>query len=89
MTTPSSRADAPSSPSSPAAPLPYDDHWVPPADDDGPQLPVVRIGGVRLTTLLAVVALLGGALFAVRAFISCSSSEVERAGTEVQEHFAR
>ncbi len=78
-------------PSSPAAPLRENDIGLlaPDDDDDGPQLPQVRIAGFKLSSILIVFVLVGGAFFAMRAFINYSTDEVTRSKTEFHEAFGR
>ena len=79
-----------SSPSSPAAPLRESDiGLLAPDDDDTPLLPQVTVAGFKLTSIVIVVVLVGGALFGLRAFINYSTDEVTRSKTEFHEAFKR
>lgn len=78
-------------PSSSAAPLRENDIGLLAPEDDQrePLLPQVRIAGFKLSSILIVVALVGGAFVALRAFINYSTDEVTRSKTELHEAFAR
>jgi hypothetical protein len=79
-------------PSSPAAPLRESDIGLlaPDDEDEGRfALPQVRIAGFKLTSIVILCVVVGGAFFALRAIINFSTDEVTRSKTEFHEAFGR